>query len=336
MQPSNFRNPNISEPRVFGNHFPLNTHVGVVPTNQPPLVPPRPFQSNINNSYGNYNRFNLSSFPYSGAGGGYGTFGGYGYNNYNNVYGGGYGFGSSTYPEQRFITMAEENSRSAFQNIESLVGTVSNIAAMLDSTFFALTSSFRAVLGVASNFAHLRGVFAQLWTSFALFRWIIWTLYLLRIRKTDPSIEGFKDAFRSAEIETRAGYQPKGSSAPILLFLGFIMSAPYLLMKLFGNENDTKYAQDPKTWQNPIEAVALYNFNSSNPNELTIYAGERLSIAPRVVQTEHNLINTGWVLASKDSTTCGLIPISYVQGPKQQPSNTCDSNTNPVEQNEKF
>jgi len=76
--------------------------------------------------------------------------------------------------EQRFIHMAESSSRPAFQSIESLVSAIGNIASMLDSTFFALTSSFRAILGVATNFVRLRSVFAQFWTTFAIFRGLNW------------------------------------------------------------------------------------------------------------------------------------------------------------------
>lgn len=41
-------------------------------------------------------------------------------------------------------------------------------------------------------------------------------------------------------------------------------------------------------------------------------------IAPKSIQVEQNLLNTGWVLASVDNTVSGLIPVNYVQGSKQQ------------------
>lgn len=46
-----------------------------------------------------------------------------------------------------FIQLAEERSRPTFQSIESVVGAVGSIAMMLENTFFAMTSSFRAILG---------------------------------------------------------------------------------------------------------------------------------------------------------------------------------------------
>lgn len=47
----------------------------------------------------------------------------------------------------RFIQMAEESSRPTFDSIQSVVNAVGSIAMMLENTFFALTSSFRAILG---------------------------------------------------------------------------------------------------------------------------------------------------------------------------------------------
>lgn len=179
------------------------------PSNVLPALPPRPmayqqnggggFFNSTNSMYGNglggglYGGSGLGGYGSAyGMGGGYGS--GYGmaggYSPYG-MGGGGYGVGSygggmltNRYgaaganglmdAEARFIQLAEESSRPAFQSIESLVGAIGNIAAMLDSTFFAITSSFRAILGVAANFGRLRGVFAQFWSTFALFRGLSW------------------------------------------------------------------------------------------------------------------------------------------------------------------
>lgn len=73
-----------------------------------------------------------------------------------------------------FIQLAEQSTRPAFQSIESLVSAVANIASMLESTLFAITSSFRAILGVAANVGHLKSVFAQFWSTFAIFRGLNW------------------------------------------------------------------------------------------------------------------------------------------------------------------
>lgn len=162
----------------------------------PPPLPPRiqfnnppavssPYSSPMSNYYG---------YGGGGYGGGFSGFGGYGgagmFNSYGsglygggggggygNRYGGGYGgmgMGGPGDVESRFIQMAEENSRPAFQSIESFVSVIGNFASMLDSTFFALSNSFRAILGVTANLGKLRSVFGQFLSSIALFRGLHW------------------------------------------------------------------------------------------------------------------------------------------------------------------
>lgn len=206
---ANFRNPIISEPRIFGPQQGIHTAAGRVAIsnasngmqqmqrapqngNNVPPIPPKP--------YGAQNQMGMSSMHPSAMGmygNGYHGNSMYGNSMYgNSMYGNSYGGMMNPYyrlgnypsmytgfnnrmsdpmdPESRFIQIAEESSRPAFQSIESLVMAIGNIASMLDSTFFALTSSFRAILGVAANFGQLRGVFAQFWSTFAVIRGLSW------------------------------------------------------------------------------------------------------------------------------------------------------------------
>lgn len=234
--------------------YALNNYIkGIVHTTQqsqlaPPL-PPRPnslFQtsSSVYSPYGN-------NFGYGSFGNGYGSFGMGGYNSFNSFGYGGFGRpqfggGNPMDPEMRFIQMAEESSRSTFQSIESVVSTIGNIATMLDSTYFALTSSFRAILGLAANFSHLRGFFGRFFSTFAIFRSIIWIykklLYMIGLSKVNPSTqinlsEAFKDAekVQSNDFFNAAASQQNSSGLAMVLFLTFIFTAPYLIMKLFGS-----------------------------------------------------------------------------------------------------
>jgi peroxin-13 len=79
--------------------------------------------------------------------------------------------------------MAEESSRPAFQSIESLVHAFGSVSFMLESTFNAIYSSFRAVLAVAENFGRLRTMFGQVYSTFAVMRILQWLykklLYLI-------------------------------------------------------------------------------------------------------------------------------------------------------------
>ena len=75
----------------------------------------------------------------------YGGGGGYGYSGYG--MGGGYGYGNPAAvggtADNRFIRLAEENSRPAFETIQSVVNTFGSISMMFESTYYALYSSFR-------------------------------------------------------------------------------------------------------------------------------------------------------------------------------------------------
>jgi peroxin-13 len=200
-----------------------------------------------------------NSFGYGSSFGG-GMYGGMGMSGmggmgYNSFGGGGYrsgfgGFGGNPLdPETRFIQAAEESSRGAFQSIEQVVSTIGNIATMLDSTYFALTSSFRAVLGLAANFSQMRGFFAKFFSTFTIFRSIIWIykklLYMMGLSKTNPSTtinlnEAFKDAEKvNSNDFFNSAAQQNSSGLPMVLFMAFIFSAPYLIMKLFGSMMNT-------------------------------------------------------------------------------------------------
>lgn len=171
--------------------------------------------------------------------------------------------------------------------------------------------------------------------------------------KIDPSKIGFGEAFAAASAQGFPAALPdavaKGNSSwPILVFLGFIFSAPYLIMKMIGTVSQTALeeskllsifacvsipfkitllsrsitARNPLSWVNPIKASALHDFVAANAQELNIRAGQSLLIAPREVQNTQKLIGTGWILASLDHQTSGLIPINYIAGPKQMASNS--------------
>lgn len=86
----------------------------------------------------------------------------------------------------RFYQLAEENSRPAFQSIESIVRTFASVTMMLESTFHAMQTSFHAVLGVAENFDRLRQLSVQVakyMSALAVIRTIYWfyrrVLYML-------------------------------------------------------------------------------------------------------------------------------------------------------------
>lgn len=278
---SNYSPQNYRSADVFGGNFPIQTpsgeliycslvfilslsynkqisliFVGIVHSTQPnlsPPLPPRPhmmfqspqtyspFNSGFAGGYGSPFGNNFGSYGSSfGAMG----MGGMGYNSF----GGGYrqGIGANPLdPETRFIQIAEESSRSAFQSIEQVVSTIGNIATMLDSTYFALTSSFRAILGLAANFSQMRGFLTRFFSTFTIFRSVIWLykklMFMAGLSKTNPAtVINLNEAFKDAEKVNSGDFfntpaQQSSTGLPMVLFLAFVFSAPYLIMKLFGS-----------------------------------------------------------------------------------------------------
>lgn len=136
----------------------------------------------------------------------------------------------------RFVQFAEESSRNTFANVESIVRAVNSISMMLDNTFFAMTSSFRAVLSVAENFGRLRNMFGHIWYSlniFRLFRWLYRRLLRLMGYKFMDSATtlAWKEAYN---ISAGATADPKGGGGrnwPTIAFFGVLISAPYFISK---------------------------------------------------------------------------------------------------------
>lgn len=190
-------------------------------------------------NYGAYSSLPYRSSLYSG----YGGYGGYsGYGNYSGY--GGYGmYGTNGYPsfnnqddaERRFIQFAEERSRSTFSNIENVVSAVNSLAMMLDNTFFALTSSFRAVLSVAEHFGRLRSVFGHIWYSInilRLFTWFYRKVLALLGRKVPNSKTNIAWKEVTGSNIGSAGGGSSSSTWSTLTFVGLLVSAPYFISKL--------------------------------------------------------------------------------------------------------
>nr|CAD7615403.1 unnamed protein product [Timema genevievae] len=152
------------------------------------------------NSMGSYGGYGGSgaygaSGAYGGYGGGYGSYGGFG------GFPGGYGmnrFGQmpSNDPENRFIRIAEDSTRPAFQTLESMVQAFGSVSFMMESTFHAVYNTFRAVMGVAEHLGRMRAVFGQVFSTVAIYRFLLWAyrkfLYILEVRAPDNRSRGPK------------------------------------------------------------------------------------------------------------------------------------------------
>lgn len=305
----------------------------------PPPLPPRPAHQQ---GYG------FGSSPY-----GYGNSfnSGYGYSPYSSMfsspysmsYGGGYGmnrYGYNPYSgasQNGFIQMAEESSRPAFQSVEAIVHAVGSVSMMLESTYNALYSSFRAVLGVAHHFGQMKTQMTQILSALAIIRSLRWlyrkVLYMIGINKINPLNDDIWSSvtkgLNEANLPDTDG-QRKKSNWPIVVFLAVVFGGPWLIWKFLMSIYNTN-EEGTKQWmtgEGPhFLAVSLYNFRAEQPNELSFAAKQVIRIAPKELQPKVR----GWLLASLDGKTSGLIPANYIKlcSPSNAPKQTSAAQPTP-------
>ena len=154
----------------------------------------------------------------------------------------GFGYGQNQ-PTSSFVEQAEQNSRVAFDSIHSIVQAFGSIAMMFESTFFAVHSSFRAVLGVADHFSRLRYNVVQAIGSNFLIKWIRSVarkiMVLLGMRDAG-SAEEIWGELRSAAMGQSAGLGQRHAwrSWPLLLFFGVVLGTPWLIWKFLSSLGD--------------------------------------------------------------------------------------------------
>uniref|UniRef100_A0A1I7T301 Peroxisomal membrane protein PEX13 n=1 Tax=Caenorhabditis tropicalis TaxID=1561998 RepID=A0A1I7T301_9PELO len=296
--------------------------MSVPSTNQPPPLPPRPIDnqqmmanSMMNTGFG-YGGYGMNGFPGSGMYGTGGMYGGMGYGGY----GGGFnhmGYGQS--PESNFARLAEEQSRGAFQSIESVVNAVSSVANMLNSTHNAVYSSFRAVIGVVEQFGRLKTQLSSVVVSLALFRWVYrfwrWLLVMLKLKPANYASAaemawGSSQPYATDVLgSTRT---PSTVNWPAALFWVVAIGGPWLIYKCVSQM--VQAAEEKRKWATGsaahYTAQALFDFQASNDQELSFMNGETLRVAPKEEQPRVR----GWLLASAaDGSRIGLVPINYVR-----------------------
>lgn len=226
-------------------------------------------------------------------------------------------------PPSPFVQQAEESSRGAFQSIESIVHAFSSVSMMMDATFSAVYNSFRAVLDVANHFSRLRVHFTKVLSAFALVRTLRY-LYrrlqrLLGLRQDSEVDELWADSAASSVVSasgTRgAGIDdPRENSVkswPIFLFFAVVLGGPYLIWKLLRSaegpeENASNWASGE---DDHVVARAEYDFTAASEEEISLQAGDMLNLAPKEQQPRVR----GWLLASVDGQTTGLVPANYVK-----------------------
>ncbi|XP_033859955.3 peroxisomal membrane protein PEX13-like [Acipenser ruthenus] len=266
----------------------------------------RPAYSSLSSSYSPY-----GSSLYGGIGGysplSYGYAGGLGYNRFRN----------NEIPSSRFVQHAEESSRGAFQSIESIVHAFSSVSMMMDATFSAVYNSFRAVLDVANHFSRLKVHFTKVFSAFALVRSLRY-LYrrLQRLMGLRKDLEAEDLWLDSTGSEVAAGANEKAANSvkswPIFLFFAVVLGGPYLIWKLLSSVDGSEETGSTN-WSNGdddhVVARVEYDFSAASKEEISVRVGDMLNLAPKEQQPRVR----GWLLASLDGQTTGLVPANYVK-----------------------
>ncbi|CAK8679672.1 unnamed protein product [Clavelina lepadiformis] len=297
-----------------GNYSNLRSSAEMEETRTAPPVPTRPSQQQRASSP-------LYRPGYGGLG--YGGYGGtYGIGGYGGMYGGGmygssgmYGSPYRNYSSLNnagsFTQQAEESTRQAFQSVESIVRAFSSVSAMLESTFGAVYSSFRAVLDVADHFSRVKATFTDILSSIAVFRLFRYlyrrAMAALGVHPCDEAWESIKPTSAAAKPSTPS----EKKSWPIMLFVAVVLGGPYLIWKLLKGMSSQK--PDASTWMNGdgdhVIARAEFDFQSENDEELSFRAGDRLILAPRDQQPHVR----GWLLGTADGKKPGYVPANHVK-----------------------
>lgn len=113
----------------------------------------------------------------------------------------------------------------------------------------------------------------------------------------------------------RAGLEDKvansAKSWPIFLFFAVILGGPYLIWKLLStySEEETVSSNWASGEDDHVVGRAEYDFNALSEEEISFRAGDMLRLAPKEQQPKIR----GWLLASYDGQTTGLVPANYIK-----------------------
>ncbi|CAF0706553.1 unnamed protein product [Brachionus calyciflorus] len=283
-----------------------------------PPIPPRTNQP-ISNTIGS----NFSPAPYHTPYSSYNGLNSHNYN-YSNPFNASYGSGFGGYNSSNsFLRAAEENSRGAFQSIESVVHAFSAVSAMFESTYYAVFNSFRAVVGVADQFYRLKTHLSGIVSALAAVR-VLKFLYrkLLRFLRLGMSVvtnrpipQDPSDVWNESKILTESERFIKENTKrptnwPLIMFLAVVLGGPWLIWKILSSIESNK---DDTLWMSGsidhFIAVSEHDYDAVNNDELSFRKGQKIIIAPKEFQPKLR----GWLLGSIDGKTAGIMPANYLK-----------------------
>lgn len=68
----------------------------------------------------------------------------------------------------------------------------------------------------------------------------------------------------------------------------------------------------PENWKSSgVRAKAAFDFTTTNNNELSLNVNDEILLAPKYIQDEMKLTNTGWAFAVRNGRS-GVVPLNYI------------------------
>lgn len=273
----------------------------------PPAVPPR-----ISSRFSGGGGFGM---PYPGVGMST-TYGSSPWMQGSNVYGGlyngaPYGHYGGTIGTEGMAASLEPTTRPAFEAIESVVRAVGSVSILLESTYAALIASVRSVFAVGEQLARMKLQMGQLSAAFAITKLLRWLRNVVSyvIGRPNQMLPEPDVVWNEGSNANAAPKKP--NQWPLLLYMAFLMGAPYLTWRFIKSNVATDSNRD--NWKegqgDHFVAQALYDFGSQDPEELSFVSGQSLRLAPKELQPN----SRGWLLASIDGQTSGLVPANRIK-----------------------
>lgn len=230
-----------------------------------------------------------------------------------------------------FVRLAEQQARPAFETLESTLQAVSSVLMVLESAYFTISNSFRAVLSIVDQFGRLKVQLKRITEAFVLLRLLKRAILCLRAKllgiEAASKVDGADDCNESGD---------RPMSWPVLLFLLVAIGGPFLVWKLIssmlnlngkfrclrreeacGNNAVSSAASvlfflstvDCDSWRTGESehyvAVADYDYTAEHNDELTVSSGDELRVAPkRKSQLQSNTASTYKRLACAETVAC--------------------------------
>ncbi|CAR26140.1 ZYRO0B02706p [Zygosaccharomyces rouxii] len=268
-------------------------------------------------------------------GGGLGSMHGGGYGGYGSMYGGGYGGYGGGYMNNGPGGPGGlgESTQATFQLIESLIGTVTGFAQMLESTYMATHSSFFSMVSVAEQFSYLKEVLGSFFGIFALMKFVRRILFYVtkgRMGTPAPS-RAIKNGTNSEMVNEFHNFKKDENSKkikkiswkPLIFFLAAVFGFPYALNKFITRVQSMQRGKigtkqmgaevDPSKLE---FARALYDFTPENPQiEAPLKKGELMAI---ITKQHPSGNNSEWWKVRTKTGNMGYVPFNYVEIIKRQ------------------